>query len=429
MNYLSVNHPTGEIKENTHLAISGSKSESNRVLVLRALLKGNPLAVYGSSNSEDTQLMEEALESIEKTIDIHHAGTAMRFLSAYFAIQEGRETILTGSSRMKERPIGILVDALKQLGADIEYMEKEGFPPLKIIGKKLTNNKVTLSANVSSQYISALMLIGITFENGLTIQLDGNITSLPYLNMTIEMLKDFDIEVEWKGNTIYIKNRDLKNLQKRKGLILSKNVYIESDWSSASYMYSIVALAKQGDLQLRTFYNNSLQGDKELVNIYEKYFNVGTYFFESQLVGEPPQIKLFRFKRHIAQRIELDLNNCPDIAQTIMVTAVGLKIPYIQLTGLHTLKIKETDRLFAMQQELLKVGAITEINEDSITLIRYQELPQVATIKTYNDHRMAMSFAPLALKGIKLSIENPDVVNKSYPNFWKNLEQLNFDLS
>ena len=410
MNLLQISHLTQNIGQN-HLNISGSKSESNRLLVLKYLINKEWIESKNLSNSQDTQLMEKALKSSDSVIDIHHAGTAMRFLTAYFAVQEGKETILTGSSRMKERPIGILVDALRQLGAEIFYVENEGFPPLKIIGKKITKNQVRLSANVSSQYISALLLIGGFLENGLIISLEGQITSAPYLNMTIQMLNKIGIDAKWVDNqTIQVLAFAKQNKQ--------MTIAVESDWSSASYLYSIVALAKEGSVTLETYYNDSLQGDKALVEIYKNYFNVQTEFLSNQ-------IKLSKLNQPFPSKIEIDLNRCPDIAQTILVTASALKIPF-KLTGLHTLKIKETDRLTAMQNELAKCNVATQITNDSIESLSFGELPKNATISTYNDHRMAMAFVPFILQGINLMIENPEVVEKSYPNFWKDMQELGF---
>jgi 3-phosphoshikimate 1-carboxyvinyltransferase len=432
---ITISHPTKNIGEKI-LNISGSKSESNRVLILQALLKGKKLAKYNLSNSQDTELMQTALASKAKEINIHHAGTAMRFLTAYFAVQVGREITLTGSDRMKQRPIGILVDALQQLGADIEYEDKNniGFPPLKIIGKKLTKNEVTLSANVSSQYISALMLIGIVFEEGLIINLEGKITSYPYLNMTIETINQIGkitespIQANWmdgEKQSIKVFNGDLRNLSEINKDKFGKKVFVESDWSSASYLYSILALANQGSVRLESFIKSSLQGDSALIEIYKKHFKVETTFEKDKFVDSLPQIKLTKINGTFPARIELDLNHCPDIAQTILVTAAALKIP-CKLTGLHTLKIKETDRLAAMQKELAKCNVKTIITDNSIEITHIGDLPEKATIETYNDHRMAMAFAPLALMGLELTIENKTVVEKSYPNFWMDMELLGF---
>ncbi|CAG0907190.1 unnamed protein product, partial [Darwinula stevensoni] len=410
-------HPSQNIEEN-HLNLSGSKSESNRLLVLNALLKGD-IEICNLSNSQDTQLIDKALSSTEEVVDIYHAGTAMRFLTAYFSLQEGRKTFLTGSARMKERPIQILVDALRDLGADITYAEQEGFPPLHIKGKKIIKNEVTLSASISSQYISALLLIGGFLENGITIHLEGTITSLPYLNMTIQMLNRVRIKAMW------LKEQSIKVFPYKKETKMVTNV--ESDWSSASYLYSIIALSKTGSLFMDTYFKDSLQGDKALVEIYRDYFNVDTEFILEN--NSKPQIRLTKGNKLLPSKIELDLNNCPDIAQTILVTAVGLKIPF-KLTGLSTLKIKETDRLVAMQNELAKCNVQTEITEDSISLVSYEKnLPQTVKISTYNDHRMAMSFVPLALKGTNLIIENPNVVEKSYTNFWKDMKKLGFEIT
>ncbi|MFV0304361.1 MAG: 3-phosphoshikimate 1-carboxyvinyltransferase [Moheibacter sp.] len=382
------------------VSISGSKSESNRLLILNTLY-GNPLQLQNISNSEDTQLLQKALSTNSNKIDIHHAGTAMRFLTAYFSIQDGKTVTITGSSRMKQRPIGILVEALRTLGADIHYLEKEGFPPLQINGKNLTNDFVELEANISSQFISALILIAPKLSNGLTISLKGKVTSLPYLKMTLDLLKTFGVKIDFSGNKIKIYPK--KHIE-------TQTHIIESDWSSASYFYSIMALAKGGTIRLNSFFRNSLQGDSEIVSIYKNHFGVESEFYGNQIILK----KNSKFK---IQNLKLDLNATPDIAQTIAITCAGLQMK-CELTGLETLKIKETDRLIALQNELKKIGTQTDISDNSLKINDFNPINEIPTICTYDDHRMAMSFAPLHLL-FDLKIENPKVVNKSYSNFWE----------
>lgn len=387
------------------IEISGSKSESNRLLLLQALFPN--LILDNVSNSDDSAVMIKALKSHDPIIDIHHAGTTMRFLTAYFSMQEGRQVILTGSSRMKERPIQILVEGLRQIGADIQYVENEGFPPLKITGKKLTQNKVTLPANVSSQYISALLLIAPKLENGLELTLEGEITSVPYINMTLSLLNEIGIETSFEGNSISVKNCRL---------LPQASLSVESDWSSASYFYSIVALSETGtEITLSNYKQNSLQGDSVLAEIY-KDFGVVSSFGKDTVTLKKINC--------ILSDVRYALNNAPDIAQTIAVSCFGLGIG-CHLTGLHTLKIKETDRLAALQNELTKLGAQITITEDSLTLEPSSVIHADIAIKTYQDHRMAMAFAPLAIK-IPLTIEDAEVVSKSYPDFWNDLKSIGF---
>ena len=392
------------------IKITGSKSETNRLLLLQALYPN--ISLQNTSNSDDSEVMLKALLSNSQLIDVHHAGTAMRFLTAFFAIQEGKEVVLTGSSRMKERPIKILVEALKQLGAEITYEENEGFPPIKIQGKKLTKSKVSLPANVSSQYISALLLIAPKLENGLELTLEGEITSIPYIKMTLALLNEIDVETSFIENVISVKPTTY-NLQ-------PTTLIIESDWSSASYWYSIVALSEIGtQIILSSYKQNSLQGDSALVEIY-KNFGVETIFNNDNSItiskDKNPKLAIFNSQ----------LNNSPDIAQTIAVTCFGLGIG-CYLTGLHTLKIKETDRLEALKTELSKLGANISVTDDSLTIQQSNTLNSNITIVTYQDHRMAMAFAPLALK-TSLIIQDSEVVSKSYPTFWDDLKSIGFQL-
>jgi 3-phosphoshikimate 1-carboxyvinyltransferase len=385
------------------IKITGSKSESNRLLILKALYGG--LQIENLSNSDDSQVMQRALATKEKVVDVHHAGTAMRFLTAYFSIQKGRETVLTGSKRMKERPIGILVEALRNLGADITYIEKEGFAPLLIKGRALDKKEIDLQANVSSQYISALMMIGATLPEGLLIRLIGEVTSVPYIEMTRALLGQLGIESSFKDKAIKIE--PAKTLK-------TQAIVVESDWSSASYYYGLVALAEKAEIKLSSYKRESLQGDAALSGIYEK-MGVQTTFRENSII----LVKKEGFK---PKHQKIDLINSPDIAQTIAVTCFGLGIG-CDLTGLHTLKIKETDRLTALQVELSKLGAIIKVTKDSLHLEPVQKISADVTVKTYQDHRMAMAFAPLALR-VPIIFEDAEVVNKSYPDFWDDFAAL-----
>ncbi len=409
---LSYNLPTLK----TNLQISGSKSETNRLLVLQALYPD--LVLENTSSSDDSEVMLNALQNFQlptsnfQLVDVHHAGTAMRFLTAYFAIQEGREVIVTGSPRMKERPITILVDALNQLGAEITYEEKEGFPPLRIRGNKIVKNRVALPANVSSQYISALLLIAPKLENGLELVLEGEITSLPYIKMTLDLMNQIGVTTLFENNTIKVTHHPLPNTQQL--------ITVESDWSSASYWYSIVALSEIGfQLTLSNFKKNSLQGDSALVEIY-KNFGVQTVFNDKE-------ISLCKVETLIPETLNLNLNNYPDLAQTIAVTCFGLGIS-CQLAGLHTLKIKETDRLEALQTELTKLGADIQVTSEALRLQPAASIKSNIVISTYQDHRMAMAFAPLVLK-TTLIIEEAEVVSKSYPTFWNDLKKVGFEIT
>jgi 3-phosphoshikimate 1-carboxyvinyltransferase len=403
-------------RQKAKVKITGSKSETNRLLLLQALYPN--LILENTSNSDDSEVMSRALNSQLTThnsqlIDVHHAGTAMRFLTAYFSIQEGKEVVLTGSSRMKERPIKILVDALNELGAEITYEENEGFPPIRIKGKKITKNKVSLPANVSSQYISALLLIAPKLENGLELTLEGEITSIPYIKMTLALLNEIGVMTSFENNVIKV--NPTPNTQHPSPLT------IESDWSSASYWYSIVALSEIGfQVTLSSYKKDSLQGDSALIDIY-KDFGVETTF------NSDNSITISKTKNCQLSIVNYQLNNCPDIAQTIAVTSFGLGIA-CDLTGLHTLKIKETDRLEALKIELTKLGAEISVTNDSLHLKSSSEIKKNISISTYQDHRMAMAFAPLALK-VPIIINQAEVVSKSYPDFWKDLKLVGIENS
>ena len=390
------------------IAITGSKSETNRSLLLQALFPN--IKIENLSNSDDGEVMQKGLVKSTGEVDIHHAGTAMRFLTAYFASKEGKQVVLTGSQRMQERPIKVLVEALQSLGADIQYEKEAGYPPLRITGKKLEKNQVSLPANISSQYISALLLIAPSLENGLELELIGKITSVPYIKMTLALLEQIGVQTEFKGNKINVAPKQT---------VTDSTLVVESDWSSASYFYSIAAMCEVGtEIQLSSYKQSSLQGDSVLAKIYTD-FGVETSFSNNTiLLKKTTEVK--------SEHLEYDLSNAPDIAQTIAVTCLGLGIG-CHLTGLHTLPIKETDRLAALQTELGKFGATVEIDAESLTLQSQSSLKIEVAVDTYNDHRMAMAFGPLALKA-SFVVNDAEVVSKSYPDFWKDLKTLGFGI-
>jgi len=390
------------------IAITGSKSETNRLLLLQALFP--VLSIDNLSNSEDAQAMQRGVASSKGTVDIYHAGTAMRFLVGYFASKQNSEVILTGSERMQQRPIGILVEALRDLGADISYEENEGYPPVRIKGKAITKNNVQINGNVSSQYISSLILMGTHLAKGVTIELMGKITSIPYINMTLSLLNQLGISTHFEGNIIQV--LPAKQLQKQ-------TVVVESDWSSASYFYAVAAFSEVGsEIQLSAYKKESLQGDSCLAEIYT-HFGVETVFDQNT-------ITLKKVSASEAGLLTLDLKNAPDIAQTIAVTCFGLGVT-CHLTGLHTLKIKETDRLEALEAELKKLGASISITNESLSLSTSEVMHENIAIKTYNDHRMAMAFAPLAFK-VPIAILDAEVVSKSYQKFWKDMQQIGIQI-
>ena len=391
------------------LNISGSKSESNRLLALRAFT--SYFEIKNISDSDDTKVMMSAINSNQEKIDIGHAGTAMRFLTSYFSSIKNSSVILTGSKRMRERPISILVDALRELEVNITYLENEGYPPIRINGRVINKKRVKLPANVSSQYISSLMMLGVSLQNGLVINLSTEITSLPYIEMTKKIIERIGGNVKLQSNQILINSLSNKKIPTQ---------LVESDWSSASYFYSIVALSDLSDLTLNTYYEKSIQGDTKLVEIY-KNFGVKTTFTGNR-------IHLSKSNLKIEKKISLDLSNNPDLAQTIVVTCLGLGVD-CDLYGLHTLKIKETDRLKALKSEIEKFGVDKiEITENSLHLENKSPLKSNISIETYDDHRMAMSFVPLSLLN-PIKINDPLVVTKSYVNFWDHLEKLGFEIS
>ena len=392
------------------IEIGGSKSESNRLLMLREY--SSDFKITNLSKSDDTKTLTDALANNNKVIDVNHAGTAMRFLASYFASKLNSEITLTGSDRMKNRPIGILVDALRDLGAEIEYEEKQGYPPLRIIGKNLIGNEVSLPANISSQFISSLMMLGVKIDNGIKLNLEGNITSKPYILMTKKLIDKI-------GCNVIIDNSEIKISGNYNSL--NKTVEVESDWSSASYFYSIAALSMDAKIILKSFKRNSIQGDSIVSKIYEK-LGVETMYKEDSIIISKNKIS------NLPDSLKLDLSDTPDLAQTIAVSCLGLGIE-CELSGLDTLKIKETDRIEALKKEFMKLGVDDIITSDNkIYFNGNQKLNNNIKISTYQDHRMALSFAPLAVI-IDISIESPNVVSKSFPDYWEVLKTLGFKIN
>lgn len=396
------------------IQITGSKSETNRLLLLQALF--DKISISNTSNSDDAVAMAAGLKINQGEVDIHHAGTAMRFLTSYFASSEGKEVILTGSKRMQERPIKILVDALRSLGASIEYTKNEGYPPLKITGKKLEQNKVVMAANVSSQYISSLLLIAPSLPNGLELHLEGKITSVPYIKMTLALLDSIGVSTSFEGQIIKVAH---------KSSVSAQELVVESDWSSASYFYSLCALADIGSqIKLSSYKKDSLQGDSVLAQIYTELGVETTYEGHSIVLKKISEVS----SKVKNSGLVWDLANAPDIAQTIAVTCFGLRVS-CSLTGLHTLKIKETDRLVALYNELSKFGAKVTIDDKSLQLELFEgDYNLGVSVATYNDHRMAMAFAPLALL-VPFKVEDAMVVTKSFPDFWEDMQTIGIGVS
>ena len=392
------------------IEIGGSKSESNRLLMLREY--SSDFKITNLSKSDDTKTLVNALANTDKIIDVNHAGTAMRFLASYYASKLNSKITLTGSDRMKNRPIGILVDALRDLGAEIEYKEKEGYPPLRIIGKNLMGNEVSLPANISSQFISSLMMLGVKIDNGIKLNLEGNIASKPYILMTKKLMDKIGCNVVINNNEIVI-SRNYKSL--------NKIVEVESDWSSASYFYSIVALSSDAEITLKIFKRDSIQGDSIVSKIYQK-LGVETMYKEDSIIISKNKMS------NLPDSLKLDLSDTPDLAQTIAVSCLGLGIE-CELSGLDTLKIKETDRIEALKKEFIKLGVDGITTSDNKIYFRGdQKLNNNIKISTYQDHRMALSFAPLAVI-IDISIESPNVVSKSFPDYWEDLKTLGFKIN
>ena len=385
------------------------KANLTELLILKALYPN--ITILNLSKSDDTNVLKKALTSNSNTVDIHHAGTAMRFLTAFFAISKSDDIILTGSNRMQNRPIKILVDALNSIGADIKYLNKNGYPPIRIRGKEFKTNLISLDSNVSSQYISALLLIGSSLKNGLEVNLNGQITSKPYIMMTLSLLSQLGVLYSFKENVIKI-NRfndlDVKKIMK-----------VESDWSSASYFYSFIALSSINTEIILSSYNiSSLQGDSIITKIYNE-FGVETIFNDNSITIKKTKIS--------KQSVAFDLISSPDLAQTIAVTCLGLGIN-CSLTGLKTLLIKETNRLLALKNEIKKLGTNIEITSDTLSFNNPNKINNNVTIDTYEDHRMAMAFAPLSVL-TNIVINDPGVVSKSYPDFWNDLTKLGITIN
>jgi 3-phosphoshikimate 1-carboxyvinyltransferase len=388
---------------NIQISLPASKSISNRALILNALAY-SPYDIQNLSDCDDTRVTVKALDSNDRTFDIGAAGTAMRFLTAFLSKTVG-EWVITGSERMKQRPIKLLVDALNSLGARIEYVEKDGYPPLRIFGSALTGGEIRLNGGVSSQYISALMMIAPYMQQGLKIILEGNVISVPYIEMTMKMMTEFGVTVEFKENIISIEPQTYKPIQYK----------VESDWSAASYWYEILSLVGSGKVFLTGLNENSYQGDSKVAELFEQLGVQSEYKTEGVLLT--PNGKT-------ASMFEYDFVNQPDLAQTFAVTCCLKGIPF-NFRGLQTLKIKETDRIAALITELHKLGFIlTEPTEGQLAWTGERcEPAESISIATYEDHRMAMAFAPAALI-TPISIEDPEVVSKSYPCFWKDFEKM-----
>lgn len=404
-----IRHPSKKLQGEVKLPLS--KSESNRLLLIGTLAQ-HQLDTLVVSDAEDTVTMARLLRQAhqphpdEEVFDVGPAGTAMRFLTAYFAILPGVR-ILTGSSRMQERPIGILVDALRSIGAQIDYLGTEGCPPLRITGKRLSGGEVEMDGSISSQFISALMLIAPTLHNGLVIRFRGELISFPYLNMTMRLMERCGATPLWHDDAISISNHTYVN---------AATVKVEADWSAASYWFSMVALAQEADILLGGLHPRSLQGDSVLMHVY-RFFGVDAEF-------EDKGLRLRKRPIHIGA-LAFDFSDCPDIVQAVAVTASILKIPMV-LNGLDTLRVKETDRVKALQYELAKIGVETAAGDTWLELKQFNPDIQIPTFNTYEDHRMAMAFAPLALRLSEVAIHNPQVVGKSYPGYWEELKRIGF---
>lgn len=394
---------------NLEINLPASKSISNRALILNAL-SYSAYDIENLSDSDDTRVMEAAFDSNSTHFDVGAAGTSMRFLTAFLAKTVGEWTI-TGSERMKNRPIKLLVEALNSLGGKIEYMEKDGFPPLRIFGSALMGGDISLDGGISSQYISALMMIAPFMQNGLKINLEGKVISRPYIRMTQNMMADFGVKVAFHENIIDIQPQTYTPIRYR----------VESDWSAASYWYEILALAEEGKIQLNGLKKESLQGDSHVAEIY-KNFGVETEYFENYVVISKSKELTHKLD---ADKLEIDFTNVPDLAQTVVVTCCLRGIPF-KFSGLQSLKIKETNRVAALINELKKLGFVLfEPAEGELAWNEERCEPEsVPSIATYEDHRMAMAFAPAALLK-PIEILHPEVVSKSYPGFWEDIGLLN----
>lgn len=395
-----------------NITLNGSKSIANRALIIRALTHEG-FQIDNLSNADDTRILDELLKSDSNILDAGAGGTTYRFLTAYLSTCEGREVVLTGSERMQERPIRLLVDALRDLGADITYENNEGFPPLRIKGKKLKGGRISIPANTSSQYISALLMIAPTLENGLELELVGEIVSLPYILMTINLMKYFGADTTLNGHVISVKS----------GKYQSRKFFVEADWSAASYYYTIAFLAKEATIQLNGLSEESTQGDAVIAEIFSKWIKT-TYSNNT--------ITLQKISSESGALFEYDFLECPDLAQTVISAFAAVNMD-ASMQGLKTLLIKETDRVAALNNELGKYGAeltgSVEANQWNLSSKNFNsQQEETPSIATYEDHRMAMSIAPLSLVTQKIIIEEPQVVTKSYPKFWDDMKSLGFQI-
>lgn len=400
---------------NASINLPASKSISNRALVISAMA-GSDIQPNNLSDCDDTEVIIAALKNMPEVINIKAAGTAMRFMTAYLASTEGEHSI-TGTERMQNRPIGILVDALRYLGADITYEKKEGYPPLHIKGKSLDGGHLEIVGNISSQYISALLMIGPILKNGLELKLTGEIASRPYIDLTLWTMKEFGADAEWTDlDTITVKPQPYK----------STPYQIENDWSASSYWYEMMALNCNPDslIKLEGLMDSSKQGDSVVKYIFS-LLGVKSEFESRDTLSNVT----LKANRCLLPKFEYDFTGAPDLAQTIVVACCALDVKF-KFTGLASLKIKETDRIEALKTELKKVGYVIRDENDN-TLIWDGETckPSFAPIDTYEDHRMAMAFAPLALKFSQIEINNPEVVSKSYPQYWEDLKKVGFEIS
>ena len=400
----------------TTIQLPPSKSISNRALIIQALANGN-LVPRHLSDCDDTKVIVEALKTRSETIDIKAAGTAMRFLTAYLSVCKG-EHVLTGTDRMKQRPIGVLVDALRYLGADIQYEGEVGYPPLRIKGRPLTGGFIEIPGNVSSQFISALLLIGPMLEKGLELKLTDEIISRPYIDLTLCMMRDFGAIADWT---------DVDTIRVAAKVYSARDYYIESDWTASSYWYEIMALADDSEaiVRLEGLMDGSKQGDSVVKYIFS-LLGIKTSF-KTTAPGVPNIVTLHRHKC-LLPRLEYDFTGSPDLAQTVVVTCVNMNIKF-HFKGLSTLRIKETDRIEALKTELRKLGFVLQsVGDDELLWDGERCQPSDEPIETYEDHRMALAFAPVALKRQGLRINNPEVVSKSYPDYWKDLQTAGFTL-
>lgn len=402
---VTLTHPSGKIKGD--IKLPASKSEANRALIIAAL-SGQASELHNLSEANDTQLLQRLLKSDAETIDAEDAGTVMRFLTAYYAVT-GQRKILTGTERMCQRPIKVLVEALRELGADIEYLGEEGYPPMKMNGFRGNGNRqLKVRSDISSQYISALLMVGPLLPDGLELELEGKIGSRPYIEMTLSLMEHFGVSATFEGNTITVPHQSY----------IAATFSVESDWSAASYWYSLVALAQEADITLLGLREKSFQGDRAIVDI---MYRLGVY---TTFTEEGVKLTKKEQERHVS----FDFSDCPDLAQTVVALCAGIGVR-VDMTGLESLRIKETDRIQALQLEVLGMNSsLEEITPGVFRLTPGILTKEKLSFRTYQDHRMAMAFAPIALLE-PVEIQEPSVVRKSYPRFWEDLEKVGFEIA